>query len=682
MANENKYLDYAGVSALWGKIKNKISADIGTLDVAAINGNAGKTITSISETNGKIAATYSDIAIAQSAVGGLTAKLAELETASTNHTHGNITSAGAITATNVAIANGDALVITDASDSNKLAKTSAVFDGSTTTAYLTKKGTFQALPTATTTAKGMMQVGTGLSVNSGTVSINSTSATAWNNAVTVADAAATVAAANAAAISAMDFTATGLGAGKTITALTQEDGKITVTASDISITKSQISDFPSSMAPTSHTHGNITNDGKIGSTAKLPLITTTNGAITTGLFGTAAGSFAEGNHNHNNTYAPIKHDSSATTYGVGTTANYGHVKIVNGDLSGATHSDGIVAGKAHTHSQYVTQAEFDDKLKVADAMRFKGVVDSTHSLPATHNVGDTYKVAAAGTYAGQKCELGDMIICQTSGTAAKDDDWTILQTNIDGAVTGPASSTANHIVTFDDKNGKVIQDSGKTVTTTVGTDDTTLPTSLAVKSFVEGKGYKTTDEHVTAVGNHYTPTATTTINAANGTATQLPTGSTGGTRVNVVVGLSADAAGHITSVISKDIWSSNTDTKNTAGTTNKSGEKMYLVGATAQGNNPQTYSNSSVYIGTDNCLYSNGAKVLTTATDTKNTAGSNADSGKLYIVGAKEQSSGTNGVQTYSNANAYVSGGYVYSNGQQIVALTPITTGEIDTICR
>ena len=65
-----------------------------------------------------------------------------------------------------------------------------------------------------------------------------------------------------------------------------------------SITKSMISDFPTSMTPTSHTHGDISNDGKIGSTANLPLITTTSGKITTGSFGSTANTFAEGNHTH------------------------------------------------------------------------------------------------------------------------------------------------------------------------------------------------------------------------------------------------------------------------------------------------------------------------------------------------------------------------------------------------
>lgn len=39
---------------------------------------------------------------------------------------------------------------------------------------------------------------------------------------------------------------------------------------------------------------------------------------------------------------------------------------------------------------------------------------------------------------------------------------------------------------------------------------------------------------------------------------------------------------------------------------------MYLVGATSQtSSGTTTYTNSKAYVGTDNCLYSSGAKVLT-----------------------------------------------------------------------
>lgn len=53
----------------------------------------------------------------------------------------------------------------------------------------------------------------------------------------------------------------------------------------------------------------------------------------------------------------------------------------------------------------------------------------------------------------------------------------------------------------------------------------------------------------------------------------------------------------------------NTDTKNTAGSTDTS-SKIYLVGAMSQAANPQTYSHDTVYVGTDGHLYSNSKQVV------------------------------------------------------------------------
>lgn len=55
-------------------------------------------------------------------------------------------------------------------------------------------------------------------------------------------------------------------------------------------------------------------------------------------------------------------------------------------------------------------------------------------------------------------------------------------------------------------------------------------------------------------------------------------------------------------------WS-NTDTKNTAGSTNSS-SKLFLIGATSQAASPQTFSHDTAYIGTDGHLYSNGKQVI------------------------------------------------------------------------
>lgn len=56
----------------------------------------------------------------------------------------------------------------------------------------------------------------------------------------------------------------------------------------------------------------------------------------------------------------------------------------------------------------------------------------------------------------------------------------------------------------------------------------------------------------------------------------------------------------------------NTNTLNTAGSSLKTGTKLYIVGANYQTSSTTTYSNDSCYIGTDNCLYSGRTKVATT----------------------------------------------------------------------
>jgi hypothetical protein len=58
------------------------------------------------------------------------------------------------------------------------------------------------------------------------------------------------------------------------------------------------------------------------------------------------------------------------------------------------------------------------------------------------------------------------------------------------------------------------------------------------------------------------------------------------------------------------------DTKNTAGSTNSS-SKLYLIGATSQAANPQTYSNS-------NCYTSNGRLYSSGITSTDNLVLSNS----------------------------------------------------------
>lgn len=73
--------------------------------------------------------------------------------------------------------------------------------------------------------------------------------------------------------------------------------------------------------------------------------------------------------------------------------------------------------------------------------------------------------------------------------------------------------------------------------------------------------------------------------------------------------IAINALGQITSYGSA-VTVSTTDTKNTAGSTDTS-SKIYLIGATSQAANPQTYSHDTAYVGTDGKLYSASKVVLT-----------------------------------------------------------------------
>lgn len=180
-------------------------------------------------------------------------------------------------------------------------------------------------------------------------------------------------------------------------------------------------------------------------------------------------------------------------------------------------------------------AAIDNKIAAADAMIYKGTLGTDGTVtkvPANgYKVGWTYKVITAGTYAGIECEVGDMLIAinngSVSGTIVVNADWTVVQANIDGAVTGPASATAGHIAVFDGATGKVIKDGTYTIATSV-------PSNAVF-----------TDTKVTSVDNHYKP--------ANGTTLIGTAGSPVTAGGKVITGITADSSGHITNIITGTI---------------------------------------------------------------------------------------------------------------------------------
>ena len=136
------------------------------------------------------------------------------------------------------------------------------------------------------------------------------------------------------------------------------------------------------------------------------------------------------------------------------------------DLSGATFTGSVILPADPTQNLEAVTKQYVDRL-VAGLNEFTvGIVDSSTPLPATdYTVGQTFRVAEAGTYAGQECETGDLIIVikDYAADGASNADFLVVQANVDGAVTGPDASTDANIVVFDGTTGRKIKDSTVTL---------------------------------------------------------------------------------------------------------------------------------------------------------------------------------------------------------------------------
>lgn len=130
--------------------------------------------------------------------------------------------------------------------------------------------------------------------------------------------------------------------------------------------------------------------------------------------------------------------------------------ISNPNFTGTVTIDGNeVALKSYVESLFA---------QLKESSSAPGVVDANNPLPTdNYKAGNSYRVAEAGIYAGVECEIGDLIIVVKDYIAesASNDDFIVLQANIDGAVTSTADvSTVGEIVVFDSVTGRVIKGSG------------------------------------------------------------------------------------------------------------------------------------------------------------------------------------------------------------------------------
>lgn len=107
--------------------------------------------------------------------------------------------------------------------------------------------------------------------------------------------------------------------------------------------------------------------------------------------------------------------------------------------------------------------EYAESLVNAAKSEVPIVIDGEHPFPAqAYKAGQKYVVALAGTYLGQKCEIGDLILIvkDYNVESASNADGIVLQSNIDGAVTNAdPSAIEGEIVVMSGATGKVIKSS-------------------------------------------------------------------------------------------------------------------------------------------------------------------------------------------------------------------------------
>ena len=216
---------------------------------------------------------------------------------------------------------------------------------------------------------------------------------------------------------------------------------------------------------------------------------------------------------------------TTNTFDLGSSSlNWKNVYATKFTGSGFVHS-GVTNDAANT----VLTADggyksISDIMTLADAMVFKGTITSNSQLPATHKQGWTYRVNTAGTYADKVCEVGDLIICIADGTSANNAHWTVAQTNIDGAVIGPASSVSGNIAAFNSANGKSIYNTGLTLSNIATSGHSHSNASTATAGFMSTSD-KSKLDGIASGANNYTHPDSHPASMITGLATVATSGS-------------------------------------------------------------------------------------------------------------------------------------------------------------
>ena len=292
-------------------------------------------------------------------------------------------------------------------------------------------------------------------------------------------------------------------------------GEITINHGDITVNKTA----------ENTSGGNLTHGGKL--TVVSGITQDDNGHVTG--YATKTYTLPTDKDTTNNTVTVTAGSEGDLSVAVKDSAN----KTITGTLDGGLYVnvDGVkVYNQGEiTDAAYFTTLKNDveqlkSDLSGIDALRYRGTVGTSGTvttLPTTGvQTGDTYKVATAGTYGGQACTVGDLLIAigveGADGTITGAIEWTLVAQGSDTDTTYTFTGTGNKITLKNNTNN-----STQDIAVTGGNDIS-----------------------ATVTGNTLTVAhkAVTRTDSIDDTAETLAHGAT----IDVVTGIESSATGHIT----------------------------------------------------------------------------------------------------------------------------------------
>lgn len=407
-----------------------------------------------------------------------------------------------------------------------------------------------------------------------------------------------------------------------------------------------------SISPANIGLGNVNNT----SDADKPISTATQSALNKKQNNITGGATTIVSNNLAASRALVSDASGKVAVSAVTSTELGYLDGVTSNVQ--TQLDGKSAD-GHTHDdRYYTESEIDSLLynkaglsvattsanglmSSSDKTKLNGIESGANKTIVDNALSDTsvnpvqnkvvtsaLKGKQATLSAGTNISIVDNVI------SAVDTKYGVVTQSANGLMSSADKKKLDGIATG---ANKTTVDSALSSTSTNPVQNKVVYAELDKKLAVGGTAVKSTAD---ANGNNIVDTYETKANAITGL-------SVSGRTITYTKG-----DGSTGTITTQD---NNTDTKNTAGSTDTS-SKIFLIGATSQAANPQTYSHDTAYVGTDGKLYSGGKVVI--ASGDKATSATSADSatkaGQLTTARTIAISGGATGTATSFDGTANI----------------------------